>query len=539
MIQLRKSRAVGGRSRAVGDRQPQDPPEQNSTSSPLAVPLKGWTEVNSLLDDDGLSVSENVFPTTRGLRVRGGAERAATTGGDAVTKMFNYKSSTVEKLFAATATDVYDISGLDDAVAPTADITTQTGGDYSTHYFGTVGGQFMFLVNGADAAQYFDGSAWALTTITGVATADLNYVWSHKNRVWFVEKNSNVAWYLPIDSIGGAALSFSLEGVFKLGGSLLFGSVWSQDSGDGMDDRIVFVSTLGEVAVYQGTNPGAASDWAIVGVYKCDPPMGKDAHMKTGGDLMIATTSGLVGLSAIVSKDPVALSYDALSRVIEPSWRYYAAISATANWEITKWPLETMAVVAIPSSSSVCLPVNMNTGAWTKYTGWDVQSAALFDGDMYFGSRDGFIRKAEATGNDDGFSYVARWAYSPQNFDAPINIKHGHAMKVDFKASSAFTCQLSMSGTGTADFPAEPNPYVEEAITTGSLWDIGVWDVDVWDGSVLSDINPPVVSTGWVAQGVTGETLIPQMQITMDSPNRPGIEMAVCSVLWETGAAVV
>lgn len=48
---------------------------------------------------------------------------------------------------------------------------------------------------------------------------DLNYVWVYKNRLFFVEKDSLNAWYLPVDSIGGAAEKFPLGGVFTRGGS--------------------------------------------------------------------------------------------------------------------------------------------------------------------------------------------------------------------------------------------------------------------------------------------------------------------------------
>src|SRR3546814_8798766 len=71
---------------------------------------------------------------------------------------------------------------------------------------------------------------------------------------------------LPIyaDSIGGPAEPFPLGGVFGLGGSLLFGSAWSIDSSSdsGLSEQNIFVSTEGEVAVYQGSDPGEAATWS-------------------------------------------------------------------------------------------------------------------------------------------------------------------------------------------------------------------------------------------------------------------------------------
>ena len=68
----------------------------------------------------------------------------------------------------------------------------------------------------------------------------------------FVKRDSLKAYYLPVASIGGAAQDVSLSGVFQRGGKLLLGATWSLDSGDGMDDKCVFVSDRGEAAIYSG-----------------------------------------------------------------------------------------------------------------------------------------------------------------------------------------------------------------------------------------------------------------------------------------------
>src|SRR3546814_3930081 len=91
----------------------------------------------------------------------------------------------------------------------------------------------------------------------------MSYVWVYKSRLWFAQKDSMTAWYMDnADSIGGTAEPFPLGGVFGLGGSLLFGSAWSIDSSSdsGLSEQNIFVSTEGEVAVYQGSDPGERSE---------------------------------------------------------------------------------------------------------------------------------------------------------------------------------------------------------------------------------------------------------------------------------------
>ncbi len=52
----------------------------------------------------------------------------------------------------------------------------------------------------------------------------LTYVWKYRNRLFFVQGGSMNAWYLGINSIGGALLQIPLAGATKLGGDLLFGA---------------------------------------------------------------------------------------------------------------------------------------------------------------------------------------------------------------------------------------------------------------------------------------------------------------------------
>ena len=74
--------------------------------------------------------------------------------------------------------------------------------------------------------------------------ANLVYVCKYRNRLFFIEKNSMNAWYLGIDSVGGALLQIPLSGAASKGGKLVFCAVWSIISGSGTDDKLVFMTSL-------------------------------------------------------------------------------------------------------------------------------------------------------------------------------------------------------------------------------------------------------------------------------------------------------
>jgi hypothetical protein len=363
--------------------------------------------------------------------------------------MFTYQSGVVNRMFAATSAAIYDITGLIPSAVPTASVSGMASGYWSTVQMGTAGGEFLVAVNGTDTPRTFNGTTWATTAITGVTSSELSYVSKHKSRLWFVQKNSLKAWYLPVDSIAGAALDLSLTGVMQRGGSLMFIATWSQDTGDGQDDRIVFVSTEGEVAVYEGSNPASAADWSLVGLYNITKPLGPKCHFRAGGDLVIGTETGLIPLSAVTQKDPAAMDVSALSGAIEQSWRdQVKRRTVDQPMELFKWPRENMLMVSLPHDLTTSFVANIQTGAWCKYIGWDVQAATVFNDQMYIGDRAGFVYAAEVGGSDESaatgalvFTTVGNWDLATAGTGvlalASINVGAGPTTNPTFFAFSS------------------------------------------------------------------------------------------------------
>jgi hypothetical protein len=363
-------------------------------------------------------------------------------------------------------------------------------------------------------------------------------VWKFKNRLWFVKKNSKSAYYLPVDAIGGAAVEFPLAGVFQKGGYLLFGVTWSEDAGDGMDDRIVFVSSEGEVAIYQGTNP--ASDFALVGLYGMAQPRGKRCVIRAGGDVILGTDDGAVPLSAVINKDPAAIQSSAISAAIETSWRKEAQIWDGAQpWEMIKWPRENMLLVTLPHQQKTCFVANLQTGAWAKYIGWDCQSAALFNKQLYFGARNGFIYAAESGGVDDTTGYVARLSVMPSDLGQPVSAKSVGLMRAVLQATGAPAVQVSISADHEVAFPASPTATAP-SLSGGSLWDVALFDVGLFDDDGTGDlVSRPVLVTPWTPVGAHGFTMAPQMQVTVNGTGRPNISLVQFDLMAEVGEAVV
>lgn len=518
-----------------------------SLSASFAAPVRGLIENENLAMNggNGCSVLDNWFPLQATVRLRGGAFKVADVGSAPILKLIPYQvGPTVglgPKFFAATATNVYDITSLNPETTPTSVVSGASSGRWSFVQFGTAGGSFLVMVNGTNFARLYNGTTWttinasSTPAITGVATNVLSHVWVHGRRLWAVEKNTMNAWYLPVNSIAGVMTQFAMGGVFKKGGSLLFGTVWSSDSGAGMDDRCLFVTDQGEVAVYEGVDPSDLATWRIVGRYEMAPPVSAET-ISSGGDVLFATTDGVVPISQVTNKDPSQLSLAAITRPVEPTWlRAVRTRDPAIPFSMAKWDAGSMGIFGFPHRNET-LVVNMQTAAWAKYTGWDVQALGLFNGQAYFADGLGNVYQAEGGGSDNGAIYVARLQTLPNHLGAPGFRKVTTQARASFRALAPFTARLSVAIDYDRNFPNPPSAALDA--TTPALWDVGQWDVSRWDDGPDAEERLPV-STRWRSTPGSGFSHSAQLQVTCGGTRKPDAELVAIDLMYQRGAMVV
>lgn len=513
-------------------RQMVEQPKTDALAHTFPAPIRGLVlnENIATAGPAGAQVLDNWICTPTGIRPRSGSQRYATLPG-AVTAIFAYRS-TGGKLFAATETAIHDISSSVDPMGAALAVPDQTGGSYSHTMFGTAGGDFLIVVNGQDDPLMFDGLAWTNPAITGATPANLTHVWSYANRLFFTEKNSLTAHFLPVDSIAGEAAPLSLSGVFKLGGSLLFGATWSMDAGDGLDDKCVIVSTEGEVAVYEGTNPASATDWRLAGVYQITRPLGKNATMRAGGDLLIATESGLVPLSQVVQKDPAALSMAAVSLAVAPLWAESAA-HYDLPWSIVKWPEKGIMLVGMATEveDDVTLCCSLQTGGWSRWTNLGARCLEYFGGYVFAGGNDGIVRRLETGGSDMGQIYTAVYVGAHEALGAPGVQKTALQARSLFRASHQVNPQVTVQTDYVVEISSPPAAASYQVV---GLWDQSVWDESIWDGGTAAT----AMTSYWRSIGRTGYSIAPELQVSFGNQAPPNVELVSIDMTYTTGALV-
>lgn len=500
---------------------------------PLPAPNNGLVLNQNLAEmpERSAVVLNNAMPTTSGVRVRGGSLTVATIGAFAVESLFSYRSGAIQKKFAAGGGGVYDITSVVDAdTPPTAEFTGQTSNEYSAVQSSNSGGEYVHIFNGMDAPRYFDGSTWTTLAITGTTQNELSQGFSYRQRLMLIRSGTLKFAYLPVDAIDGAAAEFELSGVFEKGGELVCGSTWSQDAGDGLDDKAVFVTNFGEVAIYEGSNPGDVNDWRLVGRYDIAPPLGKNAFTHAGGDLVIATELGLVPISRAVRLETSVLSLEAISNPIEPLWLDEVAQRSLA-WQIVEVPQLNMGLITLPSSGNLpakCLVVNLRTSRWGVYLGWDARSVLEFNGDGFFGTNDGKIKQMEVGGSDDGQPYLFQCAYAYTDCGLgglTFTAKMGRSI---FRSNANFIPAVSASKDYDALFPASPAAGPDTGVE--SRWDFGNWDEALWDGG-----ESQIVKSKWESIGVTGHSITPQVQALIGNTANPNAELISLNISYVVG----
>ena len=479
--------------------------QQKSQTTSVPAPVGGLNNRDSIANmppTDAL-VLDNIFCNTTSVNSRNGSVNWTTGITGWVETVAGYNSTTASKLFAAAGANIYDIT-IQGAVGA-AVVTAQTSARYQfTNFQNIAGTQYLVMVNGADKLLLFDGATWtkvdsgSTPAITGVTTSNLIHVNNFKNRLWFVEKNTFNAWYLPLNAIAGAATVFPLGSLFKLGGSLQAMVSWTIDSNYGVDDYAAFVSTQGEVVVYKGYDPSFAASWALVGVYRIGRPIGRRFYTRVGPDVIAITADGVVSLSkqllAERSQPEDTLSYKIINSITNDVQSY----ANNFGWQPILYPIGNKIIINVPSAENNTqyqYVMNTITGAWSTFgknaTPWLSACYETLGDNLYYGGN-GVVVLAD-TGSDDNGSVISievKPAFS--YFQEPGRLKFFTLVRPIFTANGNITPSYVLD----LDF-SNSNPVANTSYTSsGTAWNTVLWNTSPWS-------NISQIRKSWlVANGV-------------------------------------
>lgn len=429
-------------------------------------------------------ILENWWPTPADVQVRKGYVPWCTGFANPVETLLRYApTSGSYKLFAAAGGSIFDAT-FQGAVGA-AVVTGMSSAQWQHTNIATPGGSFLWMVNGLDPAQMYNGTAWSVPAVTGVTTSNIANLCVFGNRLFMVEKSTLKVWYLPVQSIAGAATAFDLATIFGRGGYLMAMGTWSVDAGNGMNDMAVFVSSEGEVAIYQGVDPAS---WTKQGVYFVGRPIGRKCLTKFAGDCLLLCEDGLFPLSKALQSSTIDRSVSVTDKIQEAIAAQTTSFSGNYGWQTTIFPDASQLWLNVPTGNlnNFQFVQNTITGAWTTFTGMNARCWEVTGQSIFFGGTNAVYRAW--TGQfDDGAQIQADALPAFQDFRVRARSKYFTMVRpsitTDGAPSILFGLDLDFLDTPATGALSYAPP------TNGMVWGSMVWGTMMWGGSLRQISN--------------------------------------------------
>lgn len=471
--------------------------------------------LSAMLPSDAITLN-NMIPSRSGLHVRKGYREHCEPVplGDGIKTLISVETiksdgTGTPRLFACTSDGIYDVTTAGAAPVKVQDFPVKgtATGWCSWTAFTTAAANFILVCDTANGYYVYNATtnawthpAFGVGGVEGCDPSTFDFVMVWKQRVWFCERNSTRAWFLPVGSVLGTVDSVDFGNKFRYGGFLKSLWNWTLDGGEGIDDYLVAVGSAGDMVLYKGTDPKTAGEFNLKGWWFVGKPTeGRRQGGDIGGELMLLTAYGVVQASSLVSGLPITNEQASISAKINPAINQMLSRGVTgAGWMLKLHPREQILLVITPKELGrpyVQFCYNTATRAWSTLTGLPMKSAEVWQGDLYFGADDNRIYVYDGYSDrvmldDDGESATAvEWEAltSYQGLGIPSNIKCVQFLRPLFVANTppTFTVQARYDFDIT-QVPGSP-AYVPPS---GSLWDSGLWGTAVWGGGRIVNAPP-------------------------------------------------
>lgn len=466
-------------------------PSRAQVSQPKSIPapiggLNARDAIAAMPETDAL-VMTNWFPTPTNIQLRGGCANYATgmTGWVESLLVYNAQNGS-HKMFAACGGNIFDATAP--GVVGAAVVTGNTSARWQYTNFGTTAGQYLVAVNGVDKMQVYSGSAWQQVTgvsapfaITGVDTALLIAVMPFQSRLFFIEANSSRFWYLPVFSIGGAAQKFDLSAEFRLGGYLMAMVAWNIDTTDGPSDYAAFISSQGEVVVYQGYDPSVPGAWTLVGVFRIGRPIGRRCVQKFGSDVYVISADGLFPLSQAMLTDRTQDNKSVSNKITNLINNDTQNYGGNFGWQVILYPIGNKIIVNVPQVENLIqyqYVMNTITGAWCMFQGWSSACWELMGDALFFGGN-GVVVQADTGTSDNGSSIQTDLKPAFSDFGTSGQQKQWTMVRPVFVADNDFGVVVALN-VDFSDLPPT-QPLTLPPLAVDAIWNVSAWDLTNWN----------------------------------------------------------
>jgi hypothetical protein len=426
-------------------------------------------------------VLDNYVPMQSNIVLRGGTKPFVTGIVGTVESLLPYRDGTGNRMFAAAGGRIYDVTTAGAAGSPA--VLGLTNSRFQWVNFGTPGGHFLLAVNGADPMRRFNGTTWGDATgdpgVTGFDTSLAIGINVYGERVWLVEMASFRVWYLPLQSIGGAAVAIDMSSLFRLGGSLASMITWTVAGTTETTQYAVFLSTEGEFVLFTGDDPSNPDTWARAGTGRIAKPVGTRCWTRYGTDVILICADGFVSLSEALQLDRKSNVTAISNKIVGAAGDAVQSYGGNFGWQPCLYPSGSKLIVNVPMSNgqSIQYVMNTNTGAWCRYVGinascWETTANALFYGGP------GGVFQAEVGQDDCGAAITGLIVPAFNYFGSRAYNKRFSQVRVICEAPGSFLVTIDM----LTNFDQLSQASTPSLISHGQAaeWNTSPWNVSAW-----------------------------------------------------------
>jgi hypothetical protein len=500
--------------RKITQTRPKAPSSQQETAPvPIPAPVGGWDAISPLanMDPKYAPILINWVPRTGWVELRAGynAWCQGLGGNGPVETLMCYKpASGTQFLFAASGNNIYDVSNQ---AMPVQVLSGFANNRWQFINFDVPGGSdYLYMVNGSDNPQLWDGTSWTSPTITGgPAQTTFFNIHSHQNRLWFIPNNSTTVYYLGASAITGACSPLALGSFMTEGGFVVAMGTWTYNGGTGPQNLAVFITSRGQLIIYAGTDPTSSSTWTLVGVFNLPPPLGIRCFTQIGSDLGVITLQGVLPISQTIQLDTGAVRQAAITGRIQNAMLQSAQqFQSNFGWQMISYPGQALLILNVPqqtNTSQVQYVQNFLNGAWTQFQGWNANCFEIFNDLLYFGGNAGGVFNAYQGPADLVSPIVADMQCAFNFFGAPGRTKRMTMIQPLLVTGGTITPTLAVDVDFGSVSPAAP---VTSLTLTG-----GVYDLSLYDQSFYA--QGPLPQSVWQSVQAEGHALAVRMKVNV------------------------
>lgn len=361
---------------------------------------------------------------------------------------------------------------------------------------------------------------WSVTTISGTNTItgsslnpnNLITLTIFKQRVWAIENNTMNVWYSATSAFQGTYTLFPLGALFKMGGYLMQMATWTIDNVSGINDYAAFITSEGEVAVYQGYDPSTLATWSLVGVFNIGRPIGRRCIVRYGSDVLCISADGLAPLSESLLTDrsqPDVMLTDKIRNAINNDVQAYAA---NFGWTVIEHPIGNKLILNVPEiTDSTAHQWVMNTAtaaakAWTQFNNWNASCWARQQDNLFYGGAQ-VVVLADTGYTDSGAAITVDCKPAFSYFDSDQQKRFLMARPI-FRTSAPISPTITLN----VDFQDVQNasPLFSQGLS--APWNTSPWNTTPWGG-----VYPLFLKRDWI--GINGVGYAASGRLSFQSKN--------------------